>query len=315
MRVRDGHDGSRARRGGVPTQYGPRVRAIGAYLVGYQHLPYERACETLADLLGVGMSTGTLLTVLARTSDRLTPFLAAVRDRIAAAPVAHFDETGLRVAGAGAWVHSASTATLSLFAVHPSRGHDAMAAAGILPVFTGIAVHAGYTPYRRYGTAHALCNAHHLRELASVLDTDPSQTWAADLTRLPCEINVMARSARTGGPRPSAHACSPSTDNATTPSSPPAGRESHPAGPARPSTRGQPPRTPRRVRHRRTALRARPARAVRQQPRRTRHPHGQTPTEDQRRAVHLDRRRNVLRHPQLPVHRPQARHQRTRSPH
>lgn len=37
----------------APAQYGPRVRAIGAYLVGYQHLPYERACETLADLLGV----------------------------------------------------------------------------------------------------------------------------------------------------------------------------------------------------------------------------------------------------------------------
>ncbi len=37
----------------APTQYGPRVRAVGAYLVGYQHLPYERACETLADLLGV----------------------------------------------------------------------------------------------------------------------------------------------------------------------------------------------------------------------------------------------------------------------
>ncbi len=36
----------------APAQYGPRVRAIGAYLVGYQHLPYERACETLADLFG-----------------------------------------------------------------------------------------------------------------------------------------------------------------------------------------------------------------------------------------------------------------------
>jgi transposase len=44
----------------APTQYGPRVRAIGAYLVGYQHLPYERAYETLSDLLGVGMSVGTL---------------------------------------------------------------------------------------------------------------------------------------------------------------------------------------------------------------------------------------------------------------
>ena len=184
---------------GAPAQYGPRVRAIGAYLVGYQHLPYERACETLADLLGVGMSVGTLVAAVTRTSDALAPFLDLVRDRIAAAPVAHFDETSLRVAAANAWVHSASTDTLSLFQVHPSRGHDAITAAGVLPAFTGIAVHDGYTPYRRYGTAHQLCNAHHLRELAAILDTDPTQTWAQDMIRLLCEINDMARSARTHG--------------------------------------------------------------------------------------------------------------------
>lgn len=184
---------------GAPTQYGPRVRAIGAYLVGYQHLPYERACETLSDLLGVGMSVGTLTTVLTRTSQGLAPFLDDVREQIAAAPVAHFDETGLRVAGGGAWVHSASTEGLSLFTVHPSRGHEAITAAGVLPVFTGIAVHDGYTPYRRYGTAHALCNAHHLRELAGILDSDATQTWAGDMIRLLCEINETTRYARTIG--------------------------------------------------------------------------------------------------------------------
>lgn len=184
---------------GAPEQYGPRVRAVGAYLVGYQHLPYERACETLADLLGVGMSVGTLVSVMARTSHGLTPFLHAVRQRIAAAPVAHFDETSLRVAGHGGWVHSASTESLSLFQVHASRGHAAIAAAGVLPVFAGVAVHDGFTPYRRYGTAHQLCNAHHLRELAGILDADPGQTWAEDMIRLLTEINDMARHARTAG--------------------------------------------------------------------------------------------------------------------
>ncbi len=184
---------------GAPAQYGPRVRAVGAYLVGYQHLPYERACETLADLLGVGMSVGTLVSVMTRTSDRLAPFLDAVREGIAAAPVAHFDETSLRVAATGAWVHSASTESLSLFHVHMSRGHDAITAAGVLPVFAGVAVHDGFTPYRRYALAHQLCNAHHLRELAAILDADPAQTWADDMTRLLCEINDTARHARTVG--------------------------------------------------------------------------------------------------------------------
>jgi transposase len=184
---------------GAPAQYGPRVRAVGAYLVGYQHLPYERACETLADLLGVGMSVGTLVSVLTRTGEGLAPFLAAVREQLAAAPVAHFDETSLRVAAAGAWVHSASTDTLSLFHVDASRGHQAIVAAGVLPVFAGIAVHDGYTPYRRYGLAHQLCNAHHLRELAAIGDVDPGQAWAQDMIRLLCEINDTARYARTAG--------------------------------------------------------------------------------------------------------------------
>lgn len=183
----------------APVQYGPRVRAIGAYLVGYQHLPYERACETLADLCGVGMSVGTLVTVVTRTSGGLTPFLDAVRGQIAAASVAHFDETSLRVAGTNAWVHSASTDTLSLFYVHASRGRDAIVAAGVLPVFAGIAVHDGYTPYRRYGAAHALCNAHHLRELAGILDVDPDQSWADQMIRLLREINDTARYAREVG--------------------------------------------------------------------------------------------------------------------
>lgn len=190
---------------GAPAQYGPRVRAIGAYLVGYQHLPYARAGETLADLLGVNMSAGTLSTIVTATGEGLGEFLTVVRDRIAAAPVAHFDETGLRVEGALAWVNAAATDSLALFTVHENRGHDGMKAAGILPVFTGIAVHDGFSPYRSYGSAHQLCNAHHLRELAAVLDTQPAQTWAEDLSRLLAEINDMTRYARTTG----AHAISP----------------------------------------------------------------------------------------------------------
>jgi transposase len=151
----------------------------------------------LTDLLGVTLSTGTLTTIVESTGTALGPFLAAVREQLIAAPVAHFDETGLRVAGRSAWVHSASTASLALFTAHPTRGQDAMTDAGVLPAFTGTAVHDGWTPYRRYGTNRQLCNAHHLRDLAAILDLDPTQTWAADMTRLLCEINDMTRTART----------------------------------------------------------------------------------------------------------------------
>ena len=53
--------------------------------------------------------------------------------------MAHFDETGFRVAGKLAWVHSASSGKFALITVHPRRGREAMDAAGVLPCFAGIA--------------------------------------------------------------------------------------------------------------------------------------------------------------------------------
>ncbi|MBM0239238.1 transposase [Micromonospora sp. ATA32] len=46
-----------------------------------------------------------------------------MRDRIAASPVAHFDETGMRTDGRLAWLHSASTPTDVLLTVHPQTRH------------------------------------------------------------------------------------------------------------------------------------------------------------------------------------------------
>lgn len=83
----------------APTQYGPRVRALGLCLVAHQHLPYGRAAQLLSDWTGQAVSTGTLAAFMAQGAEDLQPFLDEVHARIAAAPVAHFDETGARADG------------------------------------------------------------------------------------------------------------------------------------------------------------------------------------------------------------------------
>lgn len=162
----------------APVQYGPVMTAVIVYLYVGQFLSKHRTAQALADLFGVPVSQATVANATSRAAGGLTEFLAAARAAIAAAPVAHFDETGFRVAGRLAWLHSASTATWTLLCVHRRRGVEAMNAAGVLPAFTGVAVHDAWAPYDTYTAAtHALCNAHLLRELAAVTDLADTSAW------------------------------------------------------------------------------------------------------------------------------------------
>lgn len=162
----------------APVRYGPRIAAIIVYLYVGQFLSKKRTAQALVELFGTPVSEGTVAAMAARAGDGLDGFLELVRARIAAAPVAHFDETGLRVQGKLRWVHSASTGKYSLITVHDRRGIIAMNAAGVLPSFTGVAVHDAWAPYDTYRNAtHALCNAHVLRELQAVTDANPTGTW------------------------------------------------------------------------------------------------------------------------------------------
>jgi transposase len=169
----------------APVQYGPAVAAIAVYLYAGQFLSKDRTATAMGELFGAAMSGGTVAALTGRAAARLQApggFTGQVRDAIAGASVAHFDETGMRVQGRLRWVHSASTGKYVLITVHDKRGVEAMNAAGVLPVFTGIAVHDGWAPYDTYTAAtHARCNAHLLRELQAVIDhhtaTAPAGTW------------------------------------------------------------------------------------------------------------------------------------------
>ena len=184
----------------APTQYGPRVRALGLYLVSYQHLPYVRAARLMSDWLGAPVSTGTLAAVIARGAEDLQPFLDQIHAQITAAPVAHFDETGARAQGRLRWLFCASTERATFYSLHDKRGFDGLDHAGVLPHFSGVAVHDGFKPYRDYTSVqHALCNIHHLRELLGVIEQapeDPHQAWAVRMDRLLRDLHGVVQRAR-----------------------------------------------------------------------------------------------------------------------
>jgi len=160
----------------APVQYGSRLAGIGVYLFHGQFLSKSRTVAALSDLFGVVVAAATLVGWTTRIAAQVTgTSLVVIRDRITASAVAHFDETGLRVAGKLAWMHSASTPTDVLLSVHAHRGTKGMDDAGVLPAFTGVAVHDAWAPYDTYkNLTHALCNAHAVRELVYVVDTAPA---------------------------------------------------------------------------------------------------------------------------------------------
>jgi transposase len=161
----------------APVQYGPRIAGAGVYLFHGQFLSKGRTAAALGDLFGAQVAAGTVASWTTKTAATITDeVIPVIADRIADAPVAHFDETGLRTAGKLAWMHSASTATDVLLTVHARRGTKGMDAAGVLPRFKGVAVHDAWAPYDTYtDITHALCNAHSLRELIYVVDTAPEK--------------------------------------------------------------------------------------------------------------------------------------------
>ncbi|MHB1065580.1 MAG: IS66 family transposase [Georgenia sp.] len=183
----------------APTCYGPGVAALATYLLGRQHLPVERAAECLEEAFGAAVSTGWLSSLLPNAAARLDGFLAIAREQLATAQVAHFDETGGRVAGRLHWIHVACNDTWTLFHLDRKRGRVAMDAAGILPTFKGVAIHDGLVVYRQYDQAlHGLCNAHHLRELAGIAELT-GQAWPTKLAELLVELHVAVEIAKANG--------------------------------------------------------------------------------------------------------------------
>lgn len=167
-----------------PTQYGPRIKAQASYLNNYHCIPLARTAELLTDFYSQSPSEAALIAANQQAVTQIQPTLTNIKEQLIATAVAHFDESGLRVAGKLQWLHVASTPELTFYHVDGKRGQGGMRAAGILPHFQGTAVHDHWASYLAFDHCrHAFCNAHHLRELQFIVE-QYQQPWAADMAQL-----------------------------------------------------------------------------------------------------------------------------------
>jgi len=170
------------------TQYGDTFRSIIVCLNQGNFIPYDRLARISRDIFGVPVSNGTLVNIIHECGQSLKDSMAYIKDQLKQASVVHVDETGTRVKGKNQWLHSAGNDQFTYLATHPKRGSAATQAIGILPGFTGTAVHDFWKPYYNYSDCkHAICNAHILRELNGIAENYP-QTWPGQMKALLLEI-------------------------------------------------------------------------------------------------------------------------------
>ena len=173
-----------------PVQYGLRLSSVAVWLRHAQFLPERRLSEVLGVLFGARVSPATLASMSRRAAARHGVSAGHIEGLAAAwARVKHLDETGLRIGARTRWLHVICTPLLAAYRVSERRG---AVPAGV----SGVAVHDHWQCYwPMAGVEHALCNAHHLRELQALVEFD-KEDWARRMQRHLLRARRVARLAR-----------------------------------------------------------------------------------------------------------------------
>lgn len=175
-------------------QYGVGVKSHAVYMSQFQLLPYQRIQDYFHEKMHIPLSAGSLYNFNKQVFDLLADFDEIAKKKLIKSDILHGDETGININQKKYWLHTASSALWTYFYPHEKRGKIAMDAIGILPHFKGILCHDHWKSYYTYTCMHALCNAHHLRELEYAFEND-QQKWANEMSLLLLEIKKVVETA------------------------------------------------------------------------------------------------------------------------
>jgi len=178
----------------APAQYGEGVLALAVLLNNSCQVSYQKISFLFSDLFGYRVNTSTLLkagpqarpwsAVHGQVNEGLEQSEKVIKGALTNSALAHFDETGLRVAGRLHWLHTCSSEDYCYLFVDSHRGSKALRGENsILTDFTGWAVHDCLATYFTFtNSKHAVCGAHLLRELQALIEA--GSFWAASMKEL-----------------------------------------------------------------------------------------------------------------------------------
>jgi transposase len=157
--------------GAAAAQLGPDAQAAVVDLNKQAGLSHGKVTHCLQSLFGIPLSRGGSAQTVLRAAGRCEPVYQTICQSVAQAPWDVLDETGWRVAGFPAWLHTLVGPEATAYVIDPTRSGDV--AARILGLdYDGIMIHDGWSPYDLFLSAeHQQCLAHLLRRCHEMLTT------------------------------------------------------------------------------------------------------------------------------------------------
>ena len=149
--------------GAAAAQLGADVQAAVVELNKQAGLSHGKVTQCLDHLFGISLSRGGSVHTVLRAAERCEPAYEEIRQSVGQADWVVPDETGWRVGGHPAWLHTLVGPEATAYVIDPTRSGDG--AADILGFdYAGTMIHDGWSPYDRFHEAsHQQCLRHLLR--------------------------------------------------------------------------------------------------------------------------------------------------------
>ena len=162
----------------APVQYGPTCKAVVAYINTHNLVPEKRTAQIMKDLFGLPMSVATVESIAKTCAETVSPVVEEIKERLKNVPVKGADESGFRINNKTNWLHTLCNNQFVHYRASEKRGD-------ILEGINETVVHDHFASYfsKMKNVKHAMCNAHHLRELKAVKEID-KEPWAEHLFHL-----------------------------------------------------------------------------------------------------------------------------------
>ena len=158
----------------APVQYGNNVKAFATYLRINHLIPEERTAQIMDECFDLPMSAATITSFERTCYANVNQVVEEIEARL---KITHFkgaDESGVRINGKTRWLHTLCNNELVHYRASDKRGD-------VPTDVKGIVIHDHFASYYSKmnddNLLHALCNAHHLRELKAVIEID-KEPWA-----------------------------------------------------------------------------------------------------------------------------------------